>query len=614
MFSVKKKISEVNMKRKLIAFLLAIITLFTVGCVNNNETPDKTNEPGTATAEPTAEPVPTPVKEDEVDAVTSRWVCTELSFTSATDYGNKAAFDIILDVVFTNRESGTTLKIPAFYDGNNTFKVRFAPTEYGIWDAKTECASEPSLNGITKTVGSNYYEGNLDIYKHGFIKTESGKKYFVYADGTPFFYLGDTHWTMYTEEFDSAGKNAGNIQTNSHFKYIVDKRVEQGFTVYQSEPINSPFTLANGLSGSDLEGFQKADKYYQYIAEKGLVHANAEFFYPMALTEKLMKDDAYLEKISRYWVARFGAYPVMWTLGQEVDNTFNYGNGTTKFSYKDNPWVKMAEYIHKYDAYSQPLTAHQCGSDKTTVTGAGTQSPGTGISAFYYEELANKNTSTGHSWWASQWTFKKNVRYDAAVPKDYWASGKPTVMYESRYCYQWTDDFGARVQGWVAFLNGMCGYGYGVIDVWSYGGSYTTRIIDGTVNEVTDADLTKKWSEVLDCPSTVQMGYLKEFLTKYKWWTLTPDFYDGNFFKPNVNALYANASDGNGTYVIYLYNRSTASGELVNLDTKATYTLTWFNPRTNEYTNIDGKVTGKSTYALPNKPDIEDWVLIATKN
>ena len=103
-------------------------------------------------------------------------------------------------------------------------------------------------------------------------------------------------------------------------------------------------------------------------------------------------------------------------------------------------------------------------------------------------------------------------------------------------------------------------------------------------------------------------------MTKYKWWTLTPDFYDGNFFKPNVNALYANASDGNGTYVIYLYNRSTASGELVNLDTKATYTLTWFNPRTNEYTNIDGKVTGKSTYALPNKPDIEDWVLIATKN
>ena len=29
---------------------------------------------------------------------------------------------------------------------------------------------------------------------------------------------------------------------------------------------------------------------------------------------------AYLEKLSRYWVARYSAYPVIWTLGQEVDN------------------------------------------------------------------------------------------------------------------------------------------------------------------------------------------------------------------------------------------------------------------------------------------------------
>lgn len=134
------------MKRKLIAFLLAVSTLFAAGCVNSGKTGETK---GPDTAEPTAEPMPTQIKESEVDAVTSRWVCTELAFVSSTDYGNKAAFDIIMDVVFTNRASGTTLKIPAFYDGNNTFKVRFAPTEYGIWDAKTECAEEPSLNGIT---------------------------------------------------------------------------------------------------------------------------------------------------------------------------------------------------------------------------------------------------------------------------------------------------------------------------------------------------------------------------------------------------------------------------------------------------------------------------------
>jgi len=43
-------------------------------------------------------------------------------------------------------------------------------------------------------------KGDLDIYKHGFIQAEAGCKYMTYADGTPFFYLGDTHWGMYREE------------------------------------------------------------------------------------------------------------------------------------------------------------------------------------------------------------------------------------------------------------------------------------------------------------------------------------------------------------------------------------------------------------------------------
>ena len=52
---------------------------------------------------------------------------------------------------------------------------------------------------------------------------------------------------MPKEEFDSAGPNAGEIKTDSHFKYIVDKRVEQGFTVYQSEPLKANLNVAEGI-------------------------------------------------------------------------------------------------------------------------------------------------------------------------------------------------------------------------------------------------------------------------------------------------------------------------------------------------------------------------------
>ena len=30
------------------------------------------------------------------------------------------------------------------------------------------------------------------------------------------------------------------------------------------------------------------------------------------------------EALTRYWIARYCSYPVMWTLGQEVDDGINY--------------------------------------------------------------------------------------------------------------------------------------------------------------------------------------------------------------------------------------------------------------------------------------------------
>lgn len=121
----------------------------------------------------------------------------------------------------------------------------------------TRCKQDASLDNIAGSFKCAAYRGDLEIYKRGFVQCEKGKKYMTYADGTPFFYLGDTHWGMLTEEIDEAGEHAGDIKTDSHFKYIVDRRVEQGFTVYQSEPINSAFNVEDGeVNASDIPGFR----------------------------------------------------------------------------------------------------------------------------------------------------------------------------------------------------------------------------------------------------------------------------------------------------------------------------------------------------------------------
>ena len=63
-----------------------------------------------------------------------------------------------------------------------------------------------------------------------------------------------------------------------------------------------------------------------------------------------------------------------------------------------------------------------------------------------------------------------HTQYNFDIPKDYWENGqgKPIVDYESRYHKLSASDYGARVQAWIAYLSGMCGYGYGALDMWYY--------------------------------------------------------------------------------------------------------------------------------------------------
>ncbi|MBR2861699.1 MAG: DUF4038 domain-containing protein [Clostridia bacterium] len=548
------------------------------------------------------------------------WRIAEISLTSSKKYvatkGQQGR--VVFDGVFKHKETGEVITRPGFWDGGESFKIRFAPTKTGVWEYETKCATDENLNGKKGTINVSAYTGNLELYKRGFVTTDKNKKYFTYADGTPFFYLGDTHWTLFSEEFDSAGDRAGNLKTNSHFKYIVDKRIEQGFTVYQSEPLNSKFDLTDGLiQRDDLAGLQDVDRYFKYIADKGLVHANAQFFFP-TYGYIIGHDYEALDYLARYWVARFGAYPVMWTLAQEIDNDFYYGRGDQKwFNYQNNPWLKVAESMNKYDDYDHPLTGHQEGAGRTAVTGESTtvEDRTNGGRSIFVDEDVTK--STGHSWWGSQWGINFSTPQRLfEIAKEYWKSNKPAVIYEGNYCYLWTKDYGARAQGWMAYLNGCFGHGYGAIDIWSYKSTYSMDKPTSDGRDIVSVEDKKKtWAEAVEFESAYQMGYMRKFFEQFSWWKLVPDFDTQKHFKSNVGYYYFCATIGNETYVLYLYNQLTDSGKLANMDNSATYTIKWFNPRTNEYKTIGTNIKPSgSTYTLPAKPDKNDWVVLATKN
>jgi hypothetical protein len=491
--------------------------------------------------------------------------------------------DFDFEAEFTS-ENGTKLTVPGFWDGENVWKIRFAPTEPGKWTYATKFAdtSDAGLHNVQGEVNCVEYQGELEIYRRGFVKAEPGSRYFTYADGTPFFYLGDTHWSMPSEPFDTM------------FVSIVDDRAAKGFTVYQSEPLGAKYNLAGGLGGQALEGFRDLDKRFQYIADAGLVHANAQLFFASELGwNREAYSDEYIAKLARCWVARYGAYPVMWTTAQECDKDFYYGRDNPWFDAETNPWKIVFDAIYRYDPYSHPQTAHQENTSSTRVKNSS------------FKDLP------GHGWFGAQWSPQLNGQLDFNVPKEYWESGKTTVNYEGRYENLWTKEFGARVQGWTAYLNGMFGYGYGAVDIWLYNSAYDvdTTSNDG-IDTITPGDKAIKWEESMNFAASVQMGHMKSFFEALEWWKLEPRFDGRDFFAPERPVFYSLATIGNDVIAIYFYNKKNTNTGTLNGLAGRDYVSVWFDPVSGAYGPEVTITPSEGSHAIGPKPDNGDWVFL----
>jgi hypothetical protein len=92
-----------------------------------------------------------------------------------------------------------------FWDGSNKFRVRVLATAPGEW--KWRSGSEPEDRGLSGVSGSFVATAWSDAEKaanpnrRGMIRPSSSGHAFQYADGTPFFLVGDTWWAVPTFRF-----------------------------------------------------------------------------------------------------------------------------------------------------------------------------------------------------------------------------------------------------------------------------------------------------------------------------------------------------------------------------------------------------------------------------
>lgn len=541
------------------------------------------------------------------------WRVSEIDLASS----GKTGCDVEVDAVFSCGE--LSLRVPAFWDGGASYKVRFAPPREGRWTWRTACAGEPSLDGVTGAIDVKRYDGALEIYRRGFVRAEPGKKHFFYADGTPFFYLGDTHWGFGREAEDDAAHPG-----ERHVETVAKRRVEQGFTVWQSEPLGCSFDLSDGtVDEKDVAGFRTLDRAFRTVADCGLVHANAQALTPWLMNNKaLCANTNAFRRLSRYWVARYGAYPVMWTLGQEVDNDFYHPDQNRTWARKDNPFVCIARCFHELDAYAHPLTAHQENVGHTTVTGAGTRfdtnatGRAEGKSTFADPATA---AECGHVWWGAQWSPALDNRGQRVeMLKDYWRDSRAAVNYEGRYCGLWTMNFGARAQAWISFLSGFCGYGYGAADLWLFQSTYDMdRASADEIETVSVEEKHTPWRKALEYPSACQMAHFRRFMAKVEWWKLVPDFAGSVRFRAagTVGGAASAAAVGDGVAVVYVFDRKGVdTGTLTGLRPNAEYAIERFDPRTGE-SAVEKRVSSAAgELALPKRPAAEDWAFLCSAN
>src|SRR3546814_8351176 len=80
--------------------------------------------------------------------------------------------------------------------------------------------------------------GNTELDRRGFVRIADDSRMFSYADGHPFFWLGDTHWQApdYERLEECNAPGCDGACGNSQFKHLVNNRVAKGFTVYQTYP------------------------------------------------------------------------------------------------------------------------------------------------------------------------------------------------------------------------------------------------------------------------------------------------------------------------------------------------------------------------------------------
>jgi len=551
--------------------------------------------------------------------VITLWSIQEISFTASEDYPNPfLKQDVpLLIATFEHSESGTRLAVEGFWDGGKTWRVRFAPNHVGAWNWSAS-SSDSGLDGISGSFDciaptSQQIAGNPNYRGH--IKVHVGGRYFIYADGVPFLWIGDTIWSMNTRRCGLGPDSQG------PFYVWLNDRKAKGFNVVFSEyfEVNQqneggyafPANTHGKGDYDDLnpDYFRYLDTRVQALWDSGFVLAA----HPTWIGKQFPMSPADARRVSRYLMARYGAYNIVWSLSGEYQ--YSYHNISPPWKTED--WNELGNAIQYYNAFGHPVSIHPSGrQNPNDPAGWPVEAHQASSGGEFHHQVW-----LDHNWLQTGHATERLWRVPFRTAENYARTPAKPVIHSEGY-YENHRDSGATVsqirwQAWTTFLNGGAGHGYGGGGVWQF---YDPSDPGGVGKDRRNSPPWSgaNWQEALNYPGAGQMKHVRDFFTSFHWWSLEPhrDWVNIDGATPNVESLtdpHCAAKPGE-VYVIYIPEGNIGKTIEVHHLNNKTYKARWFSPRDGSSSVInDGRPINTEMidkWISPPVKDNEDWVLM----
>ena len=429
---------------------------------------------------------------------------------------------------------------------------------------------------------------------HGNLKVSENKRYLVFDDGTPFFYLGDTAWELFHR-----------LSKEETERYLENRR-EKGFTVIQAVVLAE----IDGLNTPNAEGEVP-------LIENNPEKINEAYFRHIDwVIKKAEEKGMFIGLLPTWgdkWNKKWGVGPVVFTpenagrygeiLGERYRNSKNIiwilgGDRDIEEEVHRDINIAMAKGVRKGDGGAHLITFHPQG--------------GRGSSEYFHDSewLSFNMRQNGHH-------INFTGAYENTV-KDYHLSPtKPVIDGEPLY-EDHPIEFNAKKLGhstsadvrrslyWNLFT-GAFGHTYGHHSIWQMWQPDRQPINNPLM----------PWYEAMDQPGAWQMQFGRRLIESRPFLTRIPD--DSVLVAHRVPTAvpgagryrYVATRDEAGTYAMVYVPTGRAFTVRMDIIKGNKVVAWWFNPRNGRAEKI-GVFSNKGTHTFipPTPGENLDWVLV----